>query len=123
MKIPTLFSAALLLFAAIPVSTKAQQHIYVSDAGDEYVATPNANGAAFQSRYPKVRQVGSGAGRRMVRGLDKMYFGKNCDALHEVYGHGTWGWANGGFGADFENFAIRFPGQEVGWTDALDCQW
>lgn len=89
----------------------AQDRIYVSSAGDEYAATSNADGTVLTSLYPKVRFEGVGASAVPVRGIERVYFGRDCDAFHAVFGTGIWGYANGGFVAEFEDFSIGFPRQ------------
>ncbi|MEP2532237.1 hypothetical protein [Shimia sp.] len=96
---------------------------YVSGGGDDYVITANANGYVLTSRYPKARFVEAGVNSHVVRGVETFYFGKDCDAAHTLFGAGTWGWANGGFGADFESFQLRFPRQELPDGPGLECRW
>lgn len=101
----------------------AQDFVYISSDGDEYTYVANENGAVLTSVYPKHYWVGQGAATTTVKGLDVFYFGKDCDATHKYHGTGTWGWANGGFGADFDDFSLRFPRQETLWNDDLGCRW
>ncbi|MCB1491258.1 MAG: hypothetical protein KDJ77_05580 [Rhodobiaceae bacterium] len=98
-----------LLFALSVGPALAEAITYTASDGVEYAATPNAHGVVLEPRD--------------AGGAGKLYLGKACDAFSEDYGKGTWGWANGGFGADFPDFEIRFPRQEVQWTDSLDCRW
>ena len=102
----------------------AQEDVfYVSGAGDDYRISANANGYVLTSRYPKARFVEAGANSRVVRGIETFYFGKACDAAHEVFGNGRWGWANGGFGAEFGGFTLMFPRQELPDGPGLTCRW
>lgn len=97
---------------------------YVSSAGDDYAIAVNQNGYVLTSRYPKARFVEAGANSHVVRGRETFYFGSNCDAAHDLFGSGTWGWANGGFGADFETgFQLRFPRQELPSGHGGICRW
>ena len=102
---------AMVMLAGVSVSAQAGN--YVSSFGDEYNITLNTNGAALISLYPKAWFIEGGANSRVERGIDTLYFGKSCDAFHKLWGDGTWWWANGGFGADFEEFSSRFPRQEI----------
>lgn len=97
---------------------------YVSSGGDDYAITVNDNGYVLQSRYPKARFVENGAASYVERGTETFFFGRNCDASHALFGNGKWGWANGGFGADFEGgFTLRFPRQELPDGHTTSCRW
>lgn len=113
-------------FAALLTATPALAQsdvFYVSGAGDDYTIASNANGYVLTSRYPKARFVEAGTDSRVVRGVETFYFGKDCDAFHDLFGNGTWGWANGGFGAEFDSFRLMFPRQELPEGPGLDCRW
>ena len=110
-----------LLVLAVPAA--AQMPYYVSNGGDEYEISHNANGAVLTSVYPKAWFIEGGANSRVVRGRTVFYFGKSCDVFHEVFGQGTWGWANGGFGAEFESFRLMFPRQEIDVDGMEKCRW
>lgn len=109
-----------LLLAAGPVA--AQDWTYVSSYGDEYSIAKNDNGVVLRSLYPKAWFIEGGANSRVVKGIDVLYFGKSCDAFHDEFGKGRWWWINGGFGADFDNFKISFPRQEIDVPNSMDCQ-
>jgi hypothetical protein len=97
---------------------------YVSGGGDDYAIAVNDNGYVLQSRYPKARLVDKGAASYVVRGIETFYFGRNCDASHAVFGAGKWGWANGGFGADFDSgYKLRFARQELPGPHTSACGW
>ena len=115
--------SAVFLCCAAPVLAGDEEY-YVSGAGDDYAITANANGYVLTSRYPKARFVEQGAASYVVRGVETFYFGKNCDAAHEVFGNGKWGWANGGFGAEFDGgFRLMFPRQELPEGHGGICAW
>ena len=109
------------LICAFGAQAQAQDWTYVSSWGDEYRIENNANGAVLRSLYPKAWFIEGGANSRVEKGIDVIYFGVSCDAYHEVFGDGVWWWANGGFGADFETFQIRFARQEID-VPGSDCR-
>ena len=113
------------IFATLATATAASDADYhVSGAGDDYAIAVNENGYVLTSRYPKARFIEAGADSRVVRGVETFYFGRNCDAAHAVFGTGRWGWANGGFGADFPGgFQLRFPRQELPPGHDGICGW
>lgn len=95
----------------------------VSTDGDVYVVSENENGFVLTSKYPKSRFVERGSASYFSDGADIFYFGRSCDTFHERLGTGTWGWANAGFGADFQNgFSIWFPRQDVPWEGGMECR-
>lgn len=100
---------------------QAQSLNYVSSYGDEYSIELNSSGAILRSHYPKAWFIENGAASRVAKGIDTLYLGISCDAFHPVFGDGRWWWANGGFGADFANFSIRFPRQEIDIAGS-DCR-
>ena len=114
-----------LITCALSAPAAAQDDsFYVSSTGDDYTIAANENGYVLTSRYPKARFVEAGANSYVVRGIETFYFGRNCDAVHEVFGSGKWGWANAGFGADFEGgFQFRFPRQELPEGHGGICRW
>jgi hypothetical protein len=115
--------AIALLFCAAP-ALAGDEDYYVSGAGDDYQVTANASGYVLTSRYPKARFVDRGAASYVVRGVETFYFGTSCDAAHEVFGNGKWGWANGGFGAEFDSgFRLMFPRQELPEGHGGICAW
>jgi len=99
----------------------AQDLTYVSSYGDEYTYSTNDNGAVLRSLYPKAWFIEGGADSRIVKGIDILYLGKSCDAYHDEFGKGRWWWKNGGFGAEFDNFKIFFPRQEIAVGDDMKC--
>lgn len=87
---------------------------YWSNEGDVYYSEINANGAILTSKYPKSWFHGEPSDDLQVHTkLAVIYFGNDCDALHNEYGKGTWSGANGGFGASFGNRRISFGRQEL----------
>lgn len=102
---------ALVVLILAPTWAAAQTSVH-SD-GHIFDLTCNASGYVLQSRYPLVRIVGAGIEREVVEGRETVYLGKSCDAVHALYGNGTWCWANGGFVVEFEAFRYGFPRQEL----------
>ena len=101
---------------------QADGFAYVSSFGDKYTASRNADGGILTSHYPKAWFVEGGASSYVEEGIDKIYFGKSCDAFHKVFGKGTFGWANGGFVVEFASGTrIGFPRQELPWDELLHC--
>ncbi|MFQ5622509.1 MAG: hypothetical protein ACE5FS_03840 [Paracoccaceae bacterium] len=86
---------------------------YVSEDGHRYQLVCNDDGVVLTSDQPVSRFVGQGAGTRVVTGIEKLYLGRSCDAWHELFGTGRWGWANYGFWAEFEARRFEFPRQEI----------
>ena len=114
---------ALAALVMAPGASAQDDVFYVSGAGDDYSIEVNANGYVLTSRYPKARFVEAGANARVVRGAETFYFGRQCDAVHTLFGAGRWGWANGGFGAEFDGFTLFFPRQELPEGPGLACRW
>lgn len=117
-----------LMMAAVAVCgapvMAADADYYVSGAGDDYEINANTSGYVLSSRYPKARFIEQGASSYVKRGVETFYFGKTCDAAHEVFGAGSWGWANGGFGAEFnDGFRLMFPRQELPEGHSGICRW
>jgi hypothetical protein len=109
--IRTLFALSLCL--AAPAAAQDEMLYYSAD-GDIYVLALNENGAVLTSKYPKAWFTGQGADFDIDVRHSIFYFGKSCDAYHDVYGEGTWGWSNFVFGAHFENrYTLLFPRQEL----------
>ena len=94
-------------------STAAQS--YVAD-GTEYVVSCNADGYVLTSKDSVSRMVETPVDAEPVTGIEKIYFGKSCDAYHKLFGQGKWCWANGGFIAEFPARTFGFGRQE------LSCQ-
>jgi hypothetical protein len=87
---------------------------YYSNEGDEYLAVINENGAVLTSRYPKSWFHGEPTEDHEVHTESaEIYFGNNCDAMHNEYGLGTWSGGNGAFGARFGDHLIHFGRQEL----------
>ena len=86
---------------------------YTSSDGHDYDVTCNESGMVLESSREVSRFVGQGANTRIVTGIEKIYLGKSCDAFHTVFGAGSWGWANGGIRAEFAEYFIGFPRQEL----------
>jgi hypothetical protein len=102
---------ALCLAFALPA--RAQDATFLSSDGVAYDSLRNADGWVLTAV-----EIPSG-----VRAPFKVYLGRSCDAAAPGFGTGTWGWANGGFGADFPGYALRFGRQEIDGNDDLVCRW
>ena len=85
---------------------------YIAD-GMEYDVSCSADGYVLTSKYPVTRMIGTGVDTQAVPGIEKIYFGKSCDAFHKVFGKGKWCWANGGFLAEFPDHSFGFGRQEL----------
>lgn len=102
------------LLVVLVVTGRARAEDYISSSGHSYILSCNKDGYVLTSRYPVSRWIGEGYQTRAITDREAIYLGKSCDAFHEVLGKGTWGWANGGFAATFENDTrIGFPRQEL----------
>lgn len=96
---------------------------FFSDAGDEYVAVFNAHGVVLTSVYPKAfARFEPWEDHRIERGPAVIAFGKDCDALHSVWGKGRWYQVNGGFLAEFARGDLWFERQELVLPGG-DCTW
>lgn len=98
------------LFALILMVTPAAA--YVSD-GHEYDLACTAGGYVLTSKYPITRTTGYGAGTQYVKGREKLYLGRSCDAFAKLQGKGSWCWANGGFFVQFADHRFEFWRQEL----------
>ena len=105
----------LLIAALATAASPATGQGYVAD-GMEYEIACNADGYVLTSKYPVTRMVSTPVDAEPVTGVEKIYFGKSCDAFHKVFGEGKWCWANGGFIAEFPARTFGFGRQE------LSCQ-
>ena len=85
---------------------------YLAD-GMEYDIACNADGYVLTSKYPVTRMIETPVDAEAVSGIEKIYFGKSCDAYHKVFGEGKWCRANGGFIAEFPNHTFGFGRQEL----------
>ena len=118
---------AVMIAGVASLALIAPAFAYVSSDGHEYELTCNASGYILESKHPTSRMIGRGAGTQIVRGIERLYLGKNCDAFNQAMGSGSWCWANGGFVADLENGRVGFPRQELfcprdeNEAFALDC--
>lgn len=81
---------------------------YLSD-GHEYDLKCTSDGYKLRSKHPVSRAVDGSA----VLEVEVLYLGKSCDAVHHLFGDGTWCWANGGFVAEFADHRFAFPRQEL----------
>jgi hypothetical protein len=81
--------------------------------GIGYDVSCNADGYVLTSKQPVTRMVATPVDAEPVLGIEKIYFGKSCDAFHKLYGKGKWCWANGGFVAEFANHRFGFGRQEL----------
>jgi hypothetical protein len=102
-----------LLMAFASVASVSVANAYVSNEGHEYRSSCNYSGYVLTSIGPVSRPIGFGAETRYIRGREKIFLGKSCDAFHQILGKGKWCWSNGAFGAEFENHQISFPRQEI----------
>jgi len=105
----------LLIAALAAAGSSAAAQGYVAD-GMEYETSCNADGYVLTSKDPVTRLVETPVDAEPVTGVERIYFGKSCDAYHKVFGQGKWCWANGGFIAEFPNHTFGFGRQE------LNCQ-
>ena len=79
----------------------------------EYEISCNADGYVLTSKQPVTRMVTTPVDAEPMVGIEKIYFGKSCDAFHKLYGKGKWCWANGGFLAEFPGRTFGFARQEL----------
>jgi hypothetical protein len=87
---------------------------YVSSDGHEYALTCNADGYVLTSLAPVSRFRGQGADTQVTKRTEVLYLGQSCDSFLDVAGTGSWGWANGGFGAEFDTgLRVMLPRQEL----------
>lgn len=107
-------AAGIFALAATPASA------YVSNEGHEYSATCTKHGVVLTSAAPVTRLIGYGAGTDYWTGREKIYLGRQCDAMNQIFGHGSWGWANGGFFITFDGKEIGFGRQELYCPDGSD---
>lgn len=104
----TLPTAAFVAIAAAPASADT----YVADNHFWELAC-NESGYALTSVYPMARFREAGAASKVTGKRETLYLGRMCDASHELFGDGSWCWANGGFQAEFREHRIGFPRQEL----------
>lgn len=86
---------------------------YVSSEGHEYLASCPEDAVVLQSAYPITRILENGANTKHVKGTETITLSADCSAHTDVFGYGTWAWANGGFWISFPAYAIQFPRQEL----------
>ena len=94
---------------------------YLSSDGDEFTITYNSHGAILTSISKKHYAENNASGIVHSKHL-KLYLGKDCDAFSNVYGKGTWEWANGGFVIHYSGKDFGFPRQEVNIPGMDKCQ-
>ncbi len=95
---------------------------YYSNEGDAYIASFNANGADFETVYPKTYvHLEPSEDHEVVEKRARIYFGTNCDALHSEFGKGKWSGGNGAFGAEFGDHVISFNRQELDSMSFPNC--
>lgn len=97
----------------------AQERAYVSADGTTYLGEENAHGAVLQSSAPVSRTIGADT----VTGPEVLYLGRSCDTFSQVLGTGSWGWANGGFCAEFPAARICFPRQDPPFETFFGCRY
>ena len=94
---------------------------YVAD-GTEYEISCNANGYLLTSKESVTRMTETPVDAEPVTGIEKIYFGRSCDAYHRLFGQGKWCWANGGFIAEFPAHTFGFGRQELNCRGAEPYQ-
>lgn len=111
-------SVAVLVSAFFTSSALAGDWL-VSSEGHEFYAQMNKNGFLLKSRGKIARYIDFSPNQLgLFKRVEIMSLGKNCDAISNVFGRGTWGWANGGVAVTFRNGKrIGFPRQSIGGTD------
>jgi len=100
------------MLAVAMIGAASQAHAYVADDIDYDVAC-NGDGYVLTSKVSVTRMVTTPVDAEPVVGIEKIYFGKSCDAFHKLYGKGKWCWANGGFLAEFPQHSFGFGRQEL----------
>ena len=101
-------SALIFSSAAVQADYEAGGHLYdLKCTNDGYQLT---------SKYPVSRTTGTGATTQRTTGKEVLYLGRSCDSFHQLYGTGTWCWANGGFAAEFADMRFGFGRQEL-WCE------
>lgn len=110
---------AVVLPVCVVAYDSLSNNAYSSD-GHSYQMTCNDNGFVLTSVYPTARFIDKGVASEVIEGFETIYLGKSCDAYHEVFGNGTWGIANGGFVASFDNNRVGFPRQGPFCEDDVD---
>ncbi|MCR8546790.1 hypothetical protein M4578_03040 [Salipiger sp. P9] len=125
--IPKMIAASIVL--GLWGATAAAEDIpYVSSEGHEYRLTCTRDGYVLTSMAPVSRFTGQGAATQVARRTETLYLGRSCDSFLDVAGAGTWGWANGGFGAEFPGgLRVMFPRQELYCAPRVSyagaCRW
>lgn len=113
---------AVALFAAA-----SQAQAYMAD-GIDYDGACNADGYVLTSKLSVTRMVATPVDAEPVVGIEKIYFGRSCDAFHTLYGKGKWCRANGGFIAEFPQHSFGFARQELlcrgdeAYRESCDCR-
>lgn len=105
-------SVRVLLTMSMVAAMAAPASAYVAD-DIEYDISCNADGYVLTSKDRVPRMVSTPADAEPVVGIEKIYFGKSCDAFHKLFGKGKWCWANGGFLAEFPGHTFGFGRQEL----------
>lgn len=88
----------------------AQEYGYISH-GHRYALKCNQHGYELTSKYPVFRFSDSSAQPKKFDGIERIYLGRKCDAVHSLFGGGKWCQANGGFKIEFSDFEFGFPRQ------------
>ena len=110
------------MFASVSAAWAEESLTFYSNEGDAYVGIFNENGAVLTSQYPKSWFHGEPYQDLQVHTKPAiLYLGKDCDAVHNEYGEGSWSGANGGFGAQFGDHVIFFGRQEVFGDQFAKC--
>lgn len=107
-------------FLFLIISTSFAYMGSYSDGTTEFTTTKNKHGVILRSTGVQYEWVGMGVNTSIekIEGAPRLpeivlYLGKSCDAYSEIYGEGTWGWANGGFVITFKNETFGFGRQEL----------
>ncbi len=110
-----------ILTVVLATAAVAQEDVYATSDGTEYVASTAKDGALIMSREVLTLPVTDDAGTRDQDMIDVVFLGNDCVAKSEVFGLGTWGWANGGFVIELPGHSIGFPRQAPFWANGFDC--
>lgn len=114
MRIILTIVAIALGFVSTALRAQPVDQAYVSSGGHEYALSCNADGYVLTSLAPVSRFRGRVADTQVTKRTEVLYLGQSCDSFLDEAGTGSWGWANGGFGAEFDTgLRVMFPRQEL----------
>lgn len=115
--------AIIVVSLGTPAKAKNPQQFW-SNEDDVYFCVIDENEAILTSRFPKSWYHGESSDDLQVHTKPAIiYFGKDCLAMHNEYGKGTWSGANGAFGATFGDHTIYFDRQELYGTQFERCYY